>query len=704
MFSQNQENSENLGAKTNQSNSQSYLNNIQLFQSSNGLTDSINKDTIIDQMQEKIGDLLRVNEQLNNVNNQYEKQKEQYILLQNKYEKDSQSSQQRISKLEEESAEKSDIIDSLKHEISNLNDNKQELNHTISSLRQQIEQIQKDSAIEIKKQVQWQTAELKTSLDIKQKEVQDLIDQNNQLKSQLSAHDETISKSRIENQELLIIKNEKERENDQIKSEIVKLRNKLSIIKQKQQKESEQYQKKLLELNSFQFEIANLKQKEALCKEKIKRLNGNLIEANNVIQKLLSIEGGFNSPDKLIEFVQNKNKTVNTLQKEIKSQRKTLKKFALAIQKYEQKLTSLQTNLSASKSQNKELAGKCEEQTNQIESLTATNEKYKQKLVFVQVYENIVNELRRRIAEIVDTVNATEKIESTNEYEDALRMNTKEIKLHHLIITIIMFKRWKSLPGFTPRVYVKDSRNWWWMRSRDKLTGIHVVALIAALRDNIKREKSKISDLKSQIQSLENDIESIKNERQTNEQEFKSKLDQIAELENELEYIKHINKDKVALEVYNELSEKMESKKKKLTSTKSKLKEKEVEVSKLQESLNKAQQDYNNQCLQTKQRELSLEDLKYQLYTCQNNLNNLQQSNEMKTKDILALERVNRKERKGRTAAQTQNTVLSVENKRLNFQVSRQNRQASNLTNANSGMPSSSPHTPERPSVDFTPK
>ena len=381
MLSQNQENSENLGAKTNQSNSQSYLNNIQLFQSSNGLTDSINKDTIIDQMQEKIGDLLRVNEQLNNVNNQYEKQKEQYILLQNKYEKDSQSSQQRISKLEEESAEKSDIIDSLKHEISNLNDNKQELNHTISSLRQQIEQIQKDSAIEIKKQVQWQTAELKTSLDIKQKEVQDLIDQNNQLKSQLSAHDETISKSRIENHELLIIKNEKERENDQIKSEIVKLRNKLSIIKQKQQKESEQYQKKLLELNSFQFEIANLKQKEALCKEKIKRLNGNLIEANNVIQKLLSIEGGFNSPDKLIEFVQNKNKTVNTLQKEIKSQRKTLKKFALAIQKYEQKLTSLQTNLSASKSQNKELAGKCEEQTNQIESLTATNEKYKQKLL-----------------------------------------------------------------------------------------------------------------------------------------------------------------------------------------------------------------------------------------------------------------------------------------------------------------------------------
>ncbi|OHS93044.1 hypothetical protein TRFO_12040 [Tritrichomonas foetus] len=622
-------------------------------------SDSINKDSIIDQMQEKIGELLHTNEELCNVKNQLEMQKEKNITLQTQLDHERQLSQQKIAQMDEENTEKSEIIAELKMQINELTKNKEFLEGNINQLEKKVDEINQNSDNKIIQQVSYQTGELKATIESRNQEIKELKTQIQTLKEKHSSSNEEINKSRIENERLQASKFEKEREIQQCKEEIKKLRNKFTGIKERHQKEKENNQKLMIDLNDCQNEILKYKQKEEISRERIEKLEKDLKESDSLINQVLALSPGFSNIDNALKYFVEKVDECQILKQELKSQRRTLKKFAFAIQKYESKLEMTQKSSEKVKSTNTALLNKCEEQQKQINLLKNNMERYQRRISILPVYENINSELKDRLNDIIRTIHP----------------DVSELTFRNLMVFVIMLKRWKTLPG-TQHNYVKDSRNWWWMNHNEsqKLTGNDIINNINNLKDEIEKSRIHAEDLKLQNERYQNELQTAKLSAEKTDQMLKSDAEKIADLENQIADLQKASETKISSETLTDLSTKLSKTKKKLMNARLKLKENDLEISNLQVSLSQTKQQYNHQCILTKQHERSLENTKYQLYNAQNGIITLQQGNNMKTKEILALERGIAKEHRSAITSQTQNTVLNIENRRLNFQVSRQNK------------------------------
>ena len=78
--------------------------------------------------------------------------------------------------------------------------------------------------------------------------------------------------------------------------------------------------------------------------------------------------------------------------------------------------------------------------------------------------------------------------------------------------------------------------------------------------------------------------------------------------------------------------------------------------------------------MKSKQKDRLLEDAKYQLYNAQNGITHLQNGYDMKTREVLSLERGIQKEQNNVIGYNAQNSILALENRRLNFHIAKQNR------------------------------
>lgn len=641
----------------------STFNSNPIFQSTTSKsTNTIDKDTIIDNLQEQMGDYLQKNQELCSIRNQIEMIKKQNISLQSQLDQEKLISKQ-VPELQKEISEKSSIIVSLTKQVDDLKQANESLNSKVESLKQKIDQILQDSEKELKQKVIIQTNELRSTIEIKNNEIQSMKKLINELKAQNTSNNESIIQEKIEKERLVAMKADKEKQNAQFKEEIDRLTNKFRLFKEKHQKEKENTNNLMINLNKCQNEIAKYKQKEQFAKERNEKLEKGLQEAKSVIKSILSIRNPqFETIDELNNYIIQKKDENKALKNEIKDHKKTLKRFAVAIQNYEEQVSVLTESLANVKTADATLKSKYETQTCDFEKLNRKVQILRRKLAIIPVYENVTADLRNRLQEIISVV----------------RPEVPEVTVRSLAVFVIMLKRWSSLPSISPKTYVKDSRNWWWMNPPDsqKLTSHDVKFLITSLKGEINKYKKLSEQLQYQIEQYDQQLKDSKKSVKSSTKTIRYNAHKIADLESQIEELQKLaNYDIKSNSDYQKLIEKLRDTEIELEETQEKLRESEVEISDLQINLSKTKQQLSNQCLLTKQKERALEDTKYQLYGAQNGIINLKQGNNMRTKEILALERGIYKEQKKSALSNTQNAILTLENRRMNFQIANQNRE-----------------------------
>lgn len=624
--------------------------------------DSLDKDAIIDNLQEQMGDYLQKNQELCSVRNQIEIIKEKNISIQSQLDQEKIISKQ-VPVLQKEIEEKSSIIINLTNQIKDLKKTNESLNSKIENMNQKIEQILQDSENEVKQKVMFQTSELRSTVQIKNNEIKSLKQQIDELKAQNNSSNESIIQEKIEKERLVALQADKEKQNVQFKEEIARLTNKFRLFKEKHQKEKENSNNLMVNLNKCQNEIAKYKQKEQFAKERNEKLENGLNEAKSIIKRILSIRNPqFETIDELNKYIIQKKDENKILKNEIKNQKKTLKRFAVAIQNYEEKISILNENLANLKTVDATLKTKYETQTGDFDKLNRKLLFFKRKLSIIPVYENVTADLRHRLIEINSVVHP----------------EIPEVTVRSLTIFIIMLKRWSTLPSISPKTYVNDSRNWWWMNTPEsqKLTSFDVNFLISSLKNEVEKYKKLTERLQYQIEQYEQQLKESKKSAKSSHKTIHYNSKKIADLESQVEELQRLaNYDINENSDYQKLIEKLKNTETELEETQEKLRESEVEISDLQISLSKTKAQLSNQCLLTKQKERALEDTKYQLYNAQNGIINLKQGNNMRTKEILALERGIYREQKKSTLSNTQNAILTLENRRMNFQIANQNRE-----------------------------
>lgn len=655
------------------------FNDINILHTTTSETsNSANKDTIIDNLQEKMGELLKTNQELCSVRNQIQIIKEKNIVLQSQLEQEKKISSQ-IPELQKEISEKSTLIINLKNQINDLKQNNDSLNSNIESLKQKIEQITQDSQNELKQKVNMQTSELKATIEIKNNEIQSLKQQLEELKALNTSNNESIIQSRIDKERLMAVQADKEKESLLFKEEMAKLTNKFKLIKEKHQKERENSQNLMITLNKYKSEIDKYKQKDQLTKERNEKLEQSLHEAKNLVRQVLSIKNPqFQTIEELNNYITHKKEENKFLKNELRTQKKTVKRFAFAIQKYEEKISNLNTNIAKAKTADASLKTQIETQLKDFEQLNNKLDICQRKLSIIPVYENVTADLRNRLQEILTVI----------------RPEIPEVTVRSLCIFIIMLRRWKNLTGLLPKTYVSDSRNWWWMNPPEsqKLTSSEISNLITSLRNKVEKYKNLSDQLQYQIEQYDQKLKDSQNCANKSSKTMRYNAKKIADLENQIEELEKLTHyDIKTNSEYQGLIERLKETEAELEETQQKLRESEIEVSNLQITLSRAKQQLSNQCLLTRQKERALEDTKYQLYSAQKGIAHLKQGNNMRTKEILSLERGIQKEKRNATSANTQNAVLTLENRRMNFMISNQNRE--NLSNS-----------PEHQFVDQSPK
>lgn len=641
-------------------------------------SNSANKDTIIENYEEKMAEFLKTNQELCSVRNQIQIIKEKNIVLQSQLEQEKKISSQ-IPELQKEISEKSTLIINLKNQINDLKQNNDSLNSNIESLKQKIEQITQDSQNELKQKVNMQTSELKATIEIKNNEIQSLKQQLEELKALNTSNNESIIQSRIDKERLMAVQADKEKESLLFKEEMAKLTNKFKLIKEKHQKERENNQNLMITLNKYQSEIDKYKQKDQLTKERNEKLEQSLHEAKDLVRQVLSIRNPqFQTIEELNNYITHKKEENKFLKNELRTQKKTVKRFAFAIQKYEEKISNLNTNIAKAKTADASLKTQIETQLKDFEQLNNKLDICQRKLSIIPVYENVTADLRNRLQEILTVI----------------RPEIPEVTVRSLCIFIIMLRRWKNLTGLLPKTYVSDSRNWWWMNPPEsqKLTSSEISNLITSLRNKVEKYKNLSDQLQYQIEQYDQKLKDSQNCANKSSKTMRYNAKKIADLENQIEELEKLTHyDIKTNSEYQGLIERLKETEAELEETQQKLRESEIEVSNLQITLSRAKQQLSNQCLLTRQKERALEDTKYQLYSAQKGIAHLKQGNNMRTKEILSLERGIQKEKRNATSANTQNAVLTLENRRMNFMISNQNRE--NLSNS-----------PEHQFVDQSPK
>lgn len=637
-----------------------HLTDLPVFNSITDSSNSINKDAVLDQMEAKLGELLQTNQELYSVKTHNVTLKEMNMHLQTQLDQEKQLSEQIITRLREENSEKSSQIADMKDKLDEYAKKSEQLFSNNELLVQKLQESENEHQIKMNEQTN-ELDSLKSSLENKVSEINELKKELDDMKSQNSSHSETILQTRIENEKLAAQKTSEAKENQNLKENIEQLTRELTSKKQKYQQLKETHQQLMLTNNKYENEIIKLKQKNQIYKERAAALDNNLQQAKTMIRQVLNCQAPrFKSIDDLIASHRNQIEEINELRGKMKSQEKAMKKIAFAIQKYEEKVTELNEIVDNTKITNSEMQTKIDDQTKQIQLLELKNQAKVRKLSILPVYEKVINNLNDKIDSIAEIVQPEEC----------------EMSIRTLLIFVIMLKRWKSLVGLLPKNFINDSRNWWWMNSKERSKTIvaDVDYLVTSLKDEIEKYKAISTELQKEIGQYQNNLHAAEEQSLKSTQTIQSSSKTIAELQAQVQELTKLTEDQVSNADHQNLIDKHAKTKMKLKDCRETIKEKETEIKNLKTELAKTETELSSQYMKSKQKDRLLEDAKYQLYNAQNGITHLQNGYNMKTREVLSLERGIQKEQNNIIGYNAQNSILALENRRLNFQIAKQNR------------------------------
>lgn len=613
-------------------------------------SESVDKDTLIDEMQAKIGELLKVNQDLCEAKNEIEilrddlsNQKQLLTTQRDEYES-------RIADLEDTIKEKDETISNQKMQILDLTEDKSQLEETIAQLKEKIARLQQQSDDDI----QSRSDELRAVVEGKDQEIKDLKLQIDELRSAHVSSTDSAEQQKVENDKLQSRIEKQRNEIERQRAEYSRMRAKLE--KQNEMITALEDQNKKLELAnaSAQGEVKHLKARDVIMKEKLSTREADYFAAKDELQRALSFSPGFENVNAMLEYVTAQQQEGVTLKNDLKKANLTVRKCLKTIQKYETAFQKLEEELSSSGLTIQSLETQVHHLKDKIATLTQTNEHQQRRLRILPVFDKSNRLLNRQIGLIRESINGEENI----------------VSMRSVAALIVMINRWKNLTG-TDKTYTEDSRNWWWMGSITsyQVTTDQISQKISTLNNQLSISNEQKQQLEQRLRDEQTKTVLIQSELDTTKGQLERESTKNEQLERDLRDLHTKIDGRVDPQKHQELLEKLTSVKDKYRKLKQTLKESDDEMEQVRAKLAQTKQQLTQQINVTKQKEQSLKDAQVELFQVKDGVAHLRQGSAIKSRDILSLERGLAKERNASASMRMQNALLVRENRRLGVQI-----------------------------------
>ena len=620
------------------------------FPISSDYSESVDKDTLIDEMQNKIGELLKVNQDFCEAKNEMETMRENLNQQQQLLETQRDEYEVQLAELKEKLREREETIASQKQQIQDLTEDKANLEGNIAELKQKLAHLMTRSDDEI----QTHTGELRAVVEDKEKEIKDLRLQLDELKSAQVSSSDSAEQQKIENEKLQEKIEKQKGEIERHKAEYERMRAKLEKQAETINELEEKNKKLELTTAAAQGEVKHLKARDVIIKEKLSNREADYFAARDELQRALSFSPGFENVNAMLEFVTGQQKEVASLKAETKKANLTIKKCLKTIQKYEAAFEKMEEEAKDTDHKVKSLEGQVQHQKDKIDKLTKTGEYQKRRLMILPVFDKANRLLTQQLARIRESVHEEEGF----------------VSIRSLASFIVMMNRWKNLCG-TEKRYTGDSRNWWWMGSEKSLHLMteQTAQKITALSNQLLVSNEQREQLEQRLREEQTKSVLTQSELETAKHQIERETTKNQQLESEIQDLHTKIDGRIDTKTYQEMTDKLKSLKEKNRKLKQTLQENDDELERLRSNLNQTKQKLTQQTAAMKQKEHNLQDVQLELFQVQDSVAHLRQGNAIKNRDIMSLERGLNKEKRMAAAMRMQNALLVGENRRLGVQV-----------------------------------
>lgn len=627
-----------------------------MFPISSDSNDGIDKDTIIDQMQEKFGELLKENQELYSAKNQLNALKDKIVQLQHDKENEKHQFEDTITQYEYKCRDYEDKIASLNQKIQELKEDNDHLSNTVIELKRKLQQISQDSEDSIQEQVSSQTGELRATVVGKDKEIESLKKQLKELKNAYSSSSDSMGNVKIENERLSTNNEHLAQELKNCKETISNLNVKMTQLKDELRKEQSNSKSQELSLRDLKATKTTLTDQINTLKSQLTQKENELARANEEVQKVITFGDGFQNVTAALSHFQKVMNAVPKLKAELVVSQKNYKKAVKLYETTKSKIKEVEDNLKAEKKTNAKYGQTIDANSVKIEQLKKRLNQCLEKLPLIPTLSNANNALSKEL------------------YQIRLLLDPNEIKypLRSVIISIVMFKRWMSLPG-SKRVYTNDRRNYYWLDNHNDENPI--ISSIRSLQTKLNFAEQDNQQLHDVIEEKKSTISKMSKKDEKKEKEYEDAIKKAAELQEESEHLHKQIEEMVQQNDYKQLEGEYVSTKAKKKAHKETIKMNELEIEGLQNQLQESKQKIVQLTLQNKQKDRLMNDLKIELLQAQDGMCTLQQGIASKTIDILALERGLQRESRVKQAAVLEGSTLAIENRRLAIQITKNRRQ-----------------------------
>jgi chromosome segregation ATPase len=613
---------------------------------------SSDKDPLIDEMQVKIGELLRVSQELSAAKNQIHSLKETLSRQTQQFGREREQFQATIADLEGKLRTERDRVSSLEDSNEELTRAKAELETENADLNDKMAKLKARAA----DMEQAHSTKLTKSIAAKERQITELHSQLKEAQSSQSSSSDSIARHRTENTQLQERNKQLSAERNEKAEEIVKLTAQLQMQQIEMAKVSEANQQSSAMITALQHQLEGVKSREQLMTKKFEMKSSELTAAQNMLQRALAVPPGFNDVESLHRYLREKEAQIDALSQEVKKGNSTIKKSARTIKKLEEDLRTGRDEAVEAEAKNSELEQVIAKQTVQIARLTKTNTAQGRRLKVIPVYDRVNRELSGRIAQIRGSIE-----------DDGILISVRS-----LITLAVSLLRWRGFVGLE-RVYTTDSRNFWWIGAgcgREK-SAEEVISVISNLKAELSESKKQSGEFQHALEEAKAKLSAAQQDSSRKDDKLDKSIKSLKTMEQTIANLERAIEGKIDRSLFAELEGKLAAKKGKYHTAKAVIKQKEGAIATLDLSLNKMKQQYIHQLAVTKQREKQLDDANYELYQAQDGVAFMKQGNAAKTKDLLALERGIEKQTRIARISKTETDVLALENRRLHFQLAK---------------------------------
>ncbi|OHT03475.1 hypothetical protein TRFO_06740 [Tritrichomonas foetus] len=585
-------------------------------------TNSIDRDEIIDDMQAKIGELLKVNQDLCTAKNQIEVLKDQLIQQQKEFQIEKTSLQQEIEICQKKISQNEGHISELQIENENLSLENSNLKEQYQNLEEKFAKFQKDSIESKKSEIEQTQKSFLEQSNAKDSHIAQLNAEIKELKDKNENSSDVIEEQTSKINELKDEKEINEKKIETLNQEKSQINNELSNSKKAQEKIEKELEVSLENEKKLSSEVEVLSRQNSQLEVELSTKTNKIEEIQKILGVYQSIEPKIKSPEELKAVIIKRAQIFDALkhkyQKLHKNHLITLRQFreqAQAIEGAANDLSDVQENALNMQKQ-------IEEDQDIISKLKLRNEK----LEFIKTLNKTMIKANTLLMKRVSTIEVT------------VNPDNETPSFRSLMIAFIMAKRWKGLIGFENKAYEKDPRNWWWLVPTKSLFDSTIAKINAqfelceSLKNEISQQNEEISNLHEKEKTNLLDMEHIKEQISIKCQESQSMQEEIENLKNQVESMVNREDLEIVVQKYQELKERYKT-------TKGIVIQQNESIEALSEQVQKLEQEKKVQHNRLKLSARSNEQIKQRLTTAHDQIGQLQVELDYKERAHLALER-----------------------------------------------------------------